>query len=176
MGVSASILSTVGVGVVNVAFTFVAIWLIDKVGRKALLLFGLTGMTVASFLLGLGFFLPGLSGALAWITLGSMFLYVASFAASFGPVLWVMLPELFPLRIRGSAVGVSSLSNWAANFTVALLFPILVAAFSQTPVFWGLGVICVISMVFVYFIVPETAGRSLEEIEEDLRQGVTVKS
>jgi sugar porter (SP) family MFS transporter len=176
VGVSASILATVGVGVVNVAFTFVAIWLIDKIGRKKLLLFGLTGMTIASFLLGLGFFLPGLSGVLAYITLGSMFLYIASFAASFGPVLWVMLPELFPLKIRGSAVGVSSLSNWAANFAVALSFPILVAAFSQTPVFWGLGVVCIISIIFVYFIVPETAGRSLEAIEEDLRQGITVKS
>lgn len=176
VGVSASILATVGVGIVNVLFTFVAIWLIDKIGRKKLLLFGLTGMTMATVLLGLGFALPGLSGIVAWVTLGSMFLYIASFAASFGPVLWVMLPELFPLRIRGSAVGVSSLSNWAANFAVALSFPILVAAFSQTPVFWGLGVMCIISMIFVYFVVPETMGRSLEEIEEDLRQGVTVKS
>ena len=176
VGVSTSILATVGVGIVNVAFTFVAIWLIDKLGRKKLLLFGLTGMTVATFALGLGFALPSLSGIVAWVTLGGMFLYVASFAASFGPVLWVMLPEIFPLNIRGSAVGVSSLSNWAANFTVALLFPILVAALSQTPVFWGLGVICILSMVFIYFIVPETAGRSLEEIEADLREGVTVKS
>lgn len=176
VGVSASILATVGVGVVNVLFTFVAIWLIDKIGRKKLLLGGLAGMTIATFLLGFGFVLPGLSGVVAWVTLGSMFLYVASFAASFGPVLWVMLPELFPLKIRGSAVGVSSLSNWAGNFTVALLFPVLVAAFSQTPVFWGLGVMCILSMLFVYFVVPETMGRSLEEIEEDLRRGVTVKS
>lgn len=176
VGVSVSILATVGVGIVNVLFTFVAIWLIDKIGRKKLLLFGLVGMMVASFLLGLGFALPGLSGIIAYITLGSMFLYIASFAASFGPVLWVMLPELFPLRIRGSAVGVSSLSNWAGNFVIALSFPILVAAFSQTPVFWGLGVMCIIAIAFIYFIVPETMGRSLEEIEEDLRQGVTVKS
>ena len=176
VGVSTSILATVGVGIVNVLFTFVAIWLIDKLGRKKLLLFGLTGMTIATFALGLGFVLPSLSGIVAWVTLGGMFLYVASFAASFGPVLWVMLPEIFPLKVRGSAVGVSSLSNWAANFTVALLFPVLVAALSQTPVFWGLGVICILSMVFIHFIVPETMGRSLEEIEADLRQGVTTKS
>lgn len=176
VGVSASILATVGVGIVNVLFTLVAIWLIDKIGRKKLLLFGLTGMTIATVTLGLGFILPSLSGVIAYVTLGGMFLYIASFAASFGPVLWVMLPELFPLRIRGSAVGVSSLSNWAANFAVALSFPVLVAAFSETPVFWGLGVMCIVSMLFVYFVVPETMGRSLEEIEEDLRQGVTVKS
>ncbi len=173
---SASILATVGIGIVNVLFTFVAIWLIDKLGRKKLLMFGLTGMTIATFALGLGFLLPSLSGIVAWVTLGGMFLYVASFAASFGPVLWVMLPEIFPLKVRGSAVGLSSLSNWAANFLVALLFPILVAVLSQTPVFWGLGVICILSMVFIHFVVPETMGRSLEEIEEDLRQGVTVKS
>ena len=87
-----------------------------------------------------------------------------------------MLPEIFPLRARGSGVGVSSLSNWVANFIVALLFPVLIAALGQTPVFWGLGVICIFSMAFVYFRVPETMGRSLEEIEADLRQGATAKS
>lgn len=175
LGASASILATVGIGVVNVLFTLVAIWLIDKLGRKNLLLYGLTGMTLGTIILGLGFVLPGLSGVVSYITLGGMLLYIASFAASFGPIVWVMLPEIFPLQIRGSAVGVSSLSNWVANFIVALLFPVLIAALGETPVFWGLGVICVLAMIFVYFLVPETMGRSLEEIEEDLRQGVTVK-
>lgn len=175
IGVSTSILATVGIGVVNVLFTFVAIWLIDKLGRKKLLLYGLIGMTIGTAVLGWSFIQSEISGAFAWLTLGSMLLYVASFAASFGPVLWVMLPELFPLHIRGSAVGVSSLSNWAANFAIALLFPVLVAALGQTSVFWGLGVICIISMVFIYFIVPETMGRSLEAIERDLRQGVRIR-
>ncbi len=175
LGASASILATVGIGTVNVLFTLVAIWLIDKLGRKNLLLYGLTGMTLGTIILGLGFVLPGLSGVVSYITLGGMLLYIASFAASFGPIVWVMLPEIFPLQIRGSAVGVSSLSNWVANFIVALLFPVLIAALGETPVFWGLGVICVLAMIFVYFLVPETMGRSLEEIEEDLRQGVTVK-
>lgn len=175
LGDSASILATVGIGAVNVLFTLVAIWLIDKLGRKKLLLYGLTGMTTGTILLGLGFILPSLSGIVSWITLGAMLLYIASFAASFGPIVWVMLPEIFPLQVRGSGVGVSSLSNWVANFIVALLFPILIAALGQTPVFWGLGVICVLSMVFVYFLVPETMGRSLEEIEKDLRQSVTAK-
>lgn len=173
---SASILATVGIGVVNVAFTLVAIWLIDKLGRKKLLLGGLTGMTLGTIILGLGFVLPSLSGIVSWITLGGMFLYIASFAASFGPIVWVMLPEIFPLHVRGSAVGVSSLSNWVANFIVALAFPILIAALGETPVFWGLGIICILSMAFVYFFVPETMGRSLEEIEEDLRHAVPVGS
>lgn len=173
---SVSILATVGIGVVNVAFTLVAIWLIDKLGRKKLLLGGLTGMTLGTIILGLGFILPSLSGVISWITLGGMFLYIASFAASFGPIVWVMLPEIFPLQVRGSAVGVSSLSNWVANFIVALAFPILIAALGETPVFWGLGIICILSMAFVYFFVPETMGRSLERIEDDLRQAVPVKS
>ncbi len=176
LGASASILATVGIGVVNVLFTLVAIWLIDKLGRKKLLLYGLTGMTMGTIILGLGFVLPSLSGVVSYITLAGMLLYIASFAASFGPIVWVMLPEIFPLQIRGSAVGVSSLSNWVANFIVALLFPVLIAALGETPVFWSLGLICILSMVFVYFLVPETMGRSLEEIEEDLRQGVTVTS
>ncbi|HEV2094307.1 MAG TPA: sugar porter family MFS transporter [Rubrobacter sp.] len=173
LGASASILATVGIGAVNVLFTLVAIWLIDKLGRKKLLLAGLTGMTLGTFILGLGFLLPSLSGIVSWITLGAMLLYIASFAASFGPIVWVMLPEIFPLQVRGSGVGASSLSNWVANFIVALLFPILIAALGQTPVFWGLGVICILSMAFVYFVVPETMGRSLEQIEGDLRQGAT---
>ncbi len=176
LGASASILATVGIGVVNVAFTFVAIWLIDKLGRKKLLLYGLTGMTIGTIILGLGFILPSLSGIVSWITLASMLLYIASFAASFGPIVWVMLPEIFPLQIRGSAAGVCSTSNWVANFIVAQSFPILIAALGNTPVFWGLGVICILSMVFIYFIVPETKGRSLEQIEEDLRQGVAATS
>lgn len=176
LGASTSILTTVGIGVVNVLFTLVAIWLIDRIGRKKLLLFGLSGMTLGTLLLGLGFVLPSLSGIVSWITLGAMLLYIASFAASFGPIVWVMLPEIFPLQVRGAGVGVSSLSNWVANFIVALLFPVLIASLGQTPVFWGLGVICILSMAFVYFRVPETMGRSLEEIEEDLRQGATAKA
>ena len=176
LGSSASILATVGIGVVNVLFTLVAIWLIDKLGRKKLLLYELTGMTIGTIVLGLGFILPSLAGFVSWITLISMLLYIASFAASFGPIVWVMLPEIFPLRIRGSAAGVCSLSNWVANFIVAQSFPILIAAVGNVPVFWGLGVICIISAVFIYFVVPETKGRSLEQIEEDLRQSVAATS
>lgn len=176
LGASASILATVGIGVVNVLFTLVAIWLIDKIGCKKLLLYGLSGMTLGTIILGLGFVLPSLSGIVSYITLAGMLLYIASFAASFGPIVWVMLPEIFPLQVRGSAVGVSSLSNWVANFIVALLFPVLIAALGETPVFWGLGLICILAMVFVYFLVPETMGRSLEEIEEDLRQVAVARS
>jgi nitrate/nitrite transporter NarK len=84
-----------------------------------------------------------------------------------------MLPEIFPVRARGAGTGLSSLSNWGANFVVAQAFLPLVAITGRTTVFWGLGVICVLAGLFIYFVVPETRGRSLEDIESDLREGAT---
>ena len=104
------------------------------------------------------------------VTLAGLMLYVASFAVSFGPLLWVMLPEIFPIRARGAGTGLSSLSNWGANFIVAQAFLPLVALTGRTAVFWGLAVVCVLAAIFIYLVVPETRGRSLEEIESDLRE------
>ncbi|WP_047865537.1 sugar porter family MFS transporter [Rubrobacter aplysinae] len=169
----ASVLSTIGIGVVNVLMTVVAILIVDRVGRKPLLLVGLAGMVVSLLVIGGAFLLPGLSGIISWVTLVGLMLYVASFAVSFGPLLWVMLPEIFPVRARGAGTGLSSLSNWGANFVVAQAFLPLVAITGRTTVFWGLGVICVLAGLFIYFVVPETRGRSLEDIESDLREGAT---
>ena len=102
--------------------------------------------------------------------------FQASFAVSFGPVLWVMLPEIFPLNVRGTGTGVSALSNWGANFIVAQAFLPLVALIGRTAVFWILVGICIVAALFIYFLVPETKGRSLEQIETDLRKRVTVGS
>ena len=173
LGSSASILSTIGIGIVNVVMTVVAILIIDRVGRKTLLIVGLVGMIIALVVIGGAFLVPGLSGIISWVTLVGLMLYVASFAVSFGPLLWVMLPEIFPVKARGAGTGLSSLSNWGANFIVAQAFLPLVAIVGRTAVFWGLGVICVLAGIFIYFVVPETKGRSLEEIESDLREGVT---
>ena len=100
-------------------------------------------------------------------------LYVASFAVSFGPLLWVMLPEIFPLKVRGAGAGVSALSNWGANFVVAQAFLPLVVLIGRSAVFWILAAICIVAALFIYFLVPETKGRSLEQIESDLRNRVT---
>ncbi len=166
---SASILATIGIGIVNVLMTVVAILIIDRVGRKPLLLVGIAGMTVSLVILGWAFLTSSFAGIISWITLGALMLYIASFAVSFGPLLWVMLPEIFPLKVRGAGTGVSALSNWGANFIVAQAFLPLVALIGRPAVFWIIAGICVVSAVFVYFVVPETKGRSLEEIEEDLR-------
>jgi sugar porter (SP) family MFS transporter len=168
----ASVLATVGIGVVNVLMTIVAIAMIDRVGRKPLLLVGLAGMTVSLVILGAAFAFSGLSGIISWVTLAGLMLYIASFAVSFGPVLWVMLPEIFPLKARGTGTGVSALSNWGANFVVAQAFLPLVAIIGRSAVFWILAVICIAAALFIQFLVPETKGRSLEQIESDLRERV----
>lgn len=167
-----AILATVGVGLVNFLMTFVAIYLIDRVGRKPLLFFGLVGMITSLLILTVGFAIGGLEGAPAWLTITGLLLYIASFAATFGPVMWVMLPEIFPLDVRGAGTGVSTIGNWGANFVVSLLFPILAAAIGLTYVFGLLAVISVAALVFIQVLVPETKGRSLEQIEADLRESV----
>jgi sugar porter (SP) family MFS transporter len=169
LAASNSILTTLIVGVVNVLFTIVALLLVDRVGRKPLLMVGLCGIALALLILGLGYALPSLSGAVAYVTFVGLALYIASFAASFGVVLWVVLPEIFPLRIRGSAMGLCTICHWSANLLVSLTFLPLVAAVGESAVFWGYCAIAIGTFVFVYFLMPETKGRSLEEIERDLR-------
>jgi sugar porter (SP) family MFS transporter len=170
----ASVLATVGIGVVNVLMTIVAIFIIDRVGRKPLLFVGLAGMVVSLGIIGGAFLDTRLSGIISWVTLAGLMLYVASFAVSFGPLLWVMLPEIFPLKARGAGAGVSALSNWGANFVVSQAFLPLVALIGTTAVFWILAGICVVAAIFIYFLVPETRGRSLEQIETDLRRKAVV--
>jgi SP family galactose:H+ symporter-like MFS transporter len=166
---AASILATVGIGVVNVAMTIVGMSLVDRLGRRPLLLSGLIGMTVALGVLGLAFLLPGLSGALAWIALGCLILYIASFAVSIGVLVFLVPPEIFPLRVRGKAMGLALLINWGTNFIITLTFLSLIGAIGEPATFWLYGVICIVFWVFAYFFIPETKGRSLEEIEADLR-------
>src|SRR5215212_6967413 len=170
----ASVLATVGIGVVNVLMTIVAIFIIDRVGRKPLLFVGLAGMVVSLGIIGGAFLDTRLSGIISWVTLAGLMLYVASFAVSFGPLLWVMLPEIFPLKVRGAGAGVSALSNWGANFVVSQAFLPLVALIGTTAVFWIFAGVCVAAAIFIYFLVPETRGRSLEQIEADLRRKAVV--
>ncbi len=110
---SVAILATAGVGIVNVFFTIIAVRLLDRVGRRPLLLYGLAGMILSLGVLGFGFISPNLSQALAWISVICVMLYVASFAISLGPVFWLMISEIYPLKIRGVAMGIATMANWA---------------------------------------------------------------
>jgi sugar porter (SP) family MFS transporter len=166
---SVAILANVGVGVVNVVLTVVAMQLIDRVGRRPLLLVSLAGMALGLFVLGLAFSLPQLSGSLGWIAVASLMVYVGSFAVGLGPVFWLILSEIYPLRIRGRAMSVGTVANWSANLIVALSFLTLTQVLGKPTTFWLYGIVSVGSWLFAFFLVPETKGRSLEEIEAHWR-------
>ena len=168
---SASILATVGVGVVNVAMTVVALLLVDRVGRRLLLLIGLAGMIVGLGVLGLAFQLPSLSGSLGWIAEISLMLYVGAFAIGLGPVFWLLISEIYPLKIRGVAMSVATSANWGANLFVALTFLTLIQATGRSSTFWIYAFVGIVAWLFTWFYVPETKGRSLEEIESHWKAG-----
>ena len=179
-GAAAAIYANLIIGVVNVLMTLVAIWIIDRVGRKPLLLVGLVGMVASLTILGLSTLLlsepSSPTDAVAVITLLCLAGFIISFAATWGPTVWVMLPEVLPLRIRGTAMGVAIFLHWIANFLVSQTFPSLLASLGPGPVFLGYAVIGVLAFVFVSAFVTETKGRSLEEIEADLQQKASFAS
>ena len=162
VGSASALNATILVGIVNFLFTLVAIWLIDKIGRKALLQYGAVGMGLSLFMIGLLFQLKAFNGP--WILI-FILIYIASFAASFGPVVWVMISEIYPNKVRGRAASIATLSNWAANFIVTLLFPILKDGLGEPITFWLFFVFCIVSILFVWKYVPETKGKKLEDIE-----------
>lgn len=166
---SVAILASVGVGLVNVVFTVIAMQLIDRVGRRPLLLVSLAGMAISLSVLGLAFSLPALSGSLGWIAIVSLMAYVGSFAVGLGPVFWLVLSEIYPLRIRGKAMSVATAANWSANLIVALTFLTLTQHVGKSYTFWIYGVVSIGTWLFAFFLVPETKGRSLEDIEANWR-------
>lgn len=173
MEASSSILGTVGIGTVNVFMTLVAIAAIDKIGRKKLLLAGNVGMVLSLAALASIILFAGLTQATAWYTVILLGLFIVFFAATWGPAVWVMLPELFPLKARGAGTGLTTLCLSAANLIVALLFPILLGAIGPAYIFLIFAVIGVFAFFFVFKYVPETKGRSLEDIENDLRKKIS---
>jgi len=164
---SVAILATAGVGLVNVIMTVVAMRLLDVVGRRALLLWGLGGMIVMLLVLAAGFAL-GTGGWVALVTVGSVAAYVGFFAIGLGPVFWLLISEIFPLAVRGRGMSVATVANWGSNFAVTLVFPPLVAALGSASAFLAFAVLSVGAFIFTLRMVPETSGRSLEEIEAQL--------
>ena len=162
-------------GLVNVGFTILAVKIIDRAGRRPLLLIGLVGMVISLALLGFVFSTGSTSGAAGILATVCIALYIASFAISLGPVFWLMISEIYPLRIRGTAMSVASIANWGSNFLVALTFPVLLAVLGGAGSFWLFAVLGIVAWIFVYFRVPETKNRTLEEIEASFR-GTTVAS
>ena len=166
-GVDAALLQTVLVGAVNLLFTVIAIWTVDRLGRKPLMLVGSTGMGVSLLALGLAAYFEQTDVWMLVFILG----YIACFALSVGPVTWVILSEIFPTRIRGRAMAIATVCLWLANFVVTQTFtmmdedPWLVERFHHGFPFWVYAALCAVSVVFVWRFVPETKGKTLEEIE-----------
>ena len=163
---SGAILATAGIGLVNVLMTIVAMRLIDRKGRKPLLLVGIAGMVVTLGVLGLVFRMSQHTSTLAWLAVISMMAYVASFAISLGPIFWLLISEIYPLKIRNSAEGLAATFNWGSNLLITLTFLTLVERMGPSWTFWLYGLSAVAAWIFSYYFVPETKGRSLEEIED----------
>ncbi len=158
-----AILATLGIGAINVLATLFATWLLDKAGRRILLLIGIGGMVLCLALLALAFFLnTSMIGTIAFFSLMG---YVAFFALGLGPVTWVVLSEIYPLKIRGKAMTVAFFGNWLFNYFISLIFLDLIGGFGPGGTFLLFALISAISFWFVYRFIPETKGKSLEEIE-----------
>jgi MFS transporter, SP family, galactose:H+ symporter len=164
-----AILATAGIGLVNVLMTIVAMWLIDRAGRRPLLLTGITGMVVSLGVLGFVFQTHQPSAGLGWLAVVILMAYVASFAISLGPIFWLLIAEIYPLRVRGVAEGAAAGTNWAANLLVSLTFLSLLQVLGPSWTFWLYALLTIGSLVFSYSLVPETKGRTLEEIEQTWR-------
>jgi MFS transporter, SP family, arabinose:H+ symporter len=150
------------VGLVNILFTMVAIVLVDRVGRKPLLLTAAGGMGISLVLLGLAFKLQVQSGSLILLII---LLYIAFFALAMGPIVWVVMSEIFPTRMRGSAMAIATVILWVADFAVTLSFPVIADTLNESTAFWLYAVMCALDFVFMLLVLPETKGKTLEEIE-----------
>ncbi|MFX1296613.1 MAG: sugar porter family MFS transporter [Promethearchaeota archaeon] len=168
---SNAILATLEVGLVNVAVTVVAIFLLDRVGRRKLLLIGLFGMSATLTILGVVFFLPSLLDILGSLVAINLMAYVGFFAIGLGPVFWLLISEIYPLKIRGLAMSIVTEVNWGANFIIALTFLTLIQLIGTFGTFWLYAGLGIIALIFTYLYVPETKERTLEEIEEHWRGG-----
>jgi SP family xylose:H+ symportor-like MFS transporter len=157
----ASMAQTVVMGLVNVIFTVVAIMTVDKWGRKPLLMVGSIGMAIGMFAIGGLAFLNiiGIS------TLIFIVIYTASFMMSWGPICWVLISEIFPNKIRGRAVAIAVAAQWAANYLISSTYPAMIEL-SSGGTYWFYGIMSVLSFVFVWKMVPETKGKTLEEMEK----------
>ncbi|MBZ5565112.1 MAG: sugar porter family MFS transporter [Acidobacteriia bacterium] len=161
----AAILAAGIIGVVNILVTVVSIFLVDRLGRRFLLLLGTAGMAVALTLVGLAFHSQAAGKVVFYEVIG----YIFFFGIGLGPVVWLLISEIYPTKIRGKAMSLATLTVWGANWVVAGTFLSLIHAAGPAGTFWIFAVTCVLAFVFCFAFVPETKGRSLEDIERNWR-------
>jgi sugar porter (SP) family MFS transporter len=159
---SEQLLQAVWISLANLIFTFVAMSLVDKWGRRPLMLFGAAGLSILYVIIG-GLLYTGTAQGLATFII----LAIGVYAMSLAPLTWVLISEIFPNSVRGIATSVAVLSLWLAYFILVFTFPIIERKFGDAYAFWGYSVICVLGFIFIYLKVKETKGKSLEDIENE---------
>ena len=168
LSTSSAITQALSVGITNVIFTIVAVLILDRVGRRPLLIFGTIGCVFALVALGIFFASSTLKHDFSGLALICLIVYIGSFAIGLGPVFWLMISEIFPLKVRSAAMSVSTIANWASNFLVATFFLTLTGAITIEGTFWLYAGFGVAAILFFAFRLPETKNRSLEEISEEV--------
>jgi major inositol transporter-like SP family MFS transporter len=166
---SAALIGNIANGVISVLATIVGIWLLGKVGRRPMMLTGLAGTTLTLLLIGILSFVVGSSTILPYIMLALTVTFLAFMQGAIGPVLWVSLSEIFPLRLRGFGMGISVFFLWITNFIIGLLFPIMLDKMGLSVTFFVFAVVGCVSIFLMAKFLPETKGRTLEEIETSFR-------
>ena len=164
-GISDILFNIVVTGITNVIFTFVGMYLVDRMGRRALLLFGAAGLMCIYAVIGVCYYFEVMGVPLLCLVIAA----IACFAMTLGPVTWVVISEIFPNRIRGMAMAVATFGLWAACFVLTYTFPMLNQGLGAYGTFWLYGLICVFGFVFIKMMLPETKGKSLEEIEKEFQ-------
>jgi sugar porter (SP) family MFS transporter len=168
LNTSSAVTQTVFIGLTNVIFTIVAVLLLDRLGRRFFLIGGTALCSLSLAALAIFFGSKGLQKDGGWIALVALMVYIAGFAAGLGPVFWLMISEIFPLRVRPPAMAASTVGNWGANFVVSFTFLSLITAAGRAGTFWIYAAIGVFSTAYFFWKVPETKDRTLEEIEHEL--------
>ena len=169
--VGPAILAGAGLTIVMWFFHVLAIFLLDRVGRRPLLLVGVAGQILGLAILGAAFQFQQLASFKSYVAIGGLVIYVACFAFGLGPIFWLLISEIYPLKVRGAAMSAVTVTNWALNLVVAVTFLTLVGVLGHAGTFWLYGVIAIGAWVFFYFQVPETKGKTLEQIEAHWRSG-----
>ena len=165
---SAAILATTGVGILNMLVTLCALLLIDRVGRRPLLLIGISGVLLALIVLGAAYLLPGGPSSAGVLLVVGLLVYIASFAASLGIAIWLLNSEVYPLEVRGKGAAAGAFTHWILDFVIASTVLTLIATITPTGMFWFYGLFAILGIVFVLRRVPETKGKTLEEVSEEL--------
>jgi sugar porter (SP) family MFS transporter len=165
---SAAILATTGVGILNMVVTLCALLLIDRVGRRPLLLVGISGVLLALIVLGAAYLLPGGPSGAGVLLVAGLLVYIASFAASLGIAIWLLNSEVYPLEVRGKGAAAGAFTHWVLDFVIASTVLTLIATITPTGMFWFYGLFAILGIVFVLRRVPETKGKTLEEVSEEL--------